>query len=834
MRSSKPSLWNLTSNLFTSGPVFLKRTYFIISVLLAVVTLALQFTSTILLSDVRIVALPVVSMPITYSYDLDPGLNHSDVLATVQGWPIYSTTQRMRDRQLDLIEHFRVPWWVGYPSQFPIFGEYHEEISSLPADVDDTGYLLRAFLPFSTAEEREAISAFSGPTFFLDSRVSCQPPNVTDAKLQVTNVTVVNRNFLPGYVSGNATGTLDAEGLWFPPNISRTVPFNCSFLLDFELLPGMTPNRRVSICQHQPVDNFQTRMLLRDDNDPAKRIRMGTEAAGSLRSRLQNLTADDVLPAQSPAYLLVSNGDTVPRDQRKGWATLSLTPQVNNLDPNATRKAPSEPQEILVSLCYTSWRGNAGRAELRTGKKMREPKPRTRPEGRAGLLFDEVLSQLYAGPDSDEIPEFARPASGPQPSADKAKPGRRPRPGVMAMGNFSVAANADLAYPLQQSTFVQLIASVGGESLIDFTTNGFSQVIHEDAPGANLSISAPNLGTTFYDWAPYYAFYAGVVQDHYIAQDMPGQDYLIWTDPSINDFLVQAVTAYGGSGAWTLSAALTLLSQTAYYDHFQMFDRSTKSLNAETDAAHATNFVNVEAPQSWAGLLTVSGLLVVELAIAAAITALFLARTRYSRLGNAWQAVAQVSGPDTEEVLRHGTLATDSEIEKWLGSRQKAPVRIGVVRDDDDEVGRDGYGTSKHCVDVVEVEEAGAHGMPRQQTGRSGLEGSAALSPMATSGTMRKRSTIKLARSMTERSALGRVVAVSDPPLTLTTSAPSDAHTRRPTSTGSGHQQHEESGENDDGHNEKTAGLKRRIQLGRPRPRTRPSRTETANSDSAA
>ena len=59
-------------------------------------------------------------------------------------------------------------------------------------------------------------------------------------------------------------------------------------------------------------------------------------------------------------------------------------------------------------------------------------------------------------------------------------------------------------------------------------------------------------------------------------------------------------------------------------------------------------------------------LLVVHAVLVITAMVLFLSETDHSLLGNAWQAVAQVSSSDTMDTMRHASNMTDPEVRRLL------------------------------------------------------------------------------------------------------------------------------------------------------------------------
>lgn len=183
--------------------------YTLIVLLLFITTTALQFSSTVLLSDLRLGRLPGTSHDRNASYDFkyDPSSSFTDPASyhySGYSYPI----------------QLRTSTWLRNPTAFPVFAEYSTPVPD-QAGIDDTGVLLRAFLPFADAQSRESIRNYSGDALVLDSRVSCQRP----ALARVT--TTANSTYV-GRLSGELTPAFPEAGrLWTP----GPVPFECSIFL---------------------------------------------------------------------------------------------------------------------------------------------------------------------------------------------------------------------------------------------------------------------------------------------------------------------------------------------------------------------------------------------------------------------------------------------------------------------------------------------------------------------------------------------------------------------------------------------------------------------------
>ena len=108
--------------------------------------------------------------------------------------------------------------WARNPQIYPTFAEFS---SPAPArnEVDDTGFLLRAFLPMLDSEQRKTLRNYTGKAFVLDSRVACQQPMLTGLQMSwdPTSGSVFSMN-------GNYTNSMSSQRLL---TTSSPVPFSC-------------------------------------------------------------------------------------------------------------------------------------------------------------------------------------------------------------------------------------------------------------------------------------------------------------------------------------------------------------------------------------------------------------------------------------------------------------------------------------------------------------------------------------------------------------------------------------------------------------------------------
>lgn len=140
--------------------------------------------------------------------------------------------------------------------------------------VDDTGIVLRAFLPYSKAESREMVRNYTGDALVLDSRVSCQRPILQDLEFQTPEgpasipLDPPSDWIQTSRLIGTFSASVNASHLTTPGPLG----FNCTFLI---------ANDTRSICAlASPEDPMHTSVSNR---------------AGGLISEFSNETDPEVL-----------------------------------------------------------------------------------------------------------------------------------------------------------------------------------------------------------------------------------------------------------------------------------------------------------------------------------------------------------------------------------------------------------------------------------------------------------------------------------------------------------------------------------------------------------
>ncbi|XXH03821.1 ethionine resistance protein [Hypoxylon texense] len=128
---------------------------------------------------------------------------------------------------------------------------------------------------------------------------------------------------------------------------------------------------------------------------------------------------------------------------------------------------------------------------------------------------------------------------------------------------------------------------------------------------------------------------------------------------SINPFfdyptVVQDVLNTTNRPALAVQGMLTIMAMSLHYAQIQLLD-------VEDDVS-LTVSVPVTIPVRWTGLAATAAVVAANLACAVAVAVLFLRRTRHSKQGHFWHAVAQLVCESTAGILRAGPEARDDRV----------------------------------------------------------------------------------------------------------------------------------------------------------------------------
>lgn len=123
-------------------------------------------------------------------------------------------------------------------------------------------------------------------------------------------------------------------------------------------------------------------------------------------------------------------------------------------------------------------------------------------------------------------------------------------------------------------------------------------------------------------------------------------------------WLLQEIFKTGGTIAFALQTMITVLSSMAYYEQMGQFDKWT--------LADLSSFETAEVPVGYTGLAVVLATVTAHGILVSYCLSLFLRKTKLTRLGASWIAIAQVATGDVRGLLTHATKSSDDEFKERL------------------------------------------------------------------------------------------------------------------------------------------------------------------------
>ena len=211
---------------------FIEMPFRLLLILLFLITLGSQFTSTILLSDLGQGTVITASTTSTntsgFSYAEADYDAHTIEVENANS-PFYTTPN----------------YWTTDPTVFQSFAEYSE--AGYTSDgLDDTGLTLRAFLPYADATARQLVRDFQGMATVFDTRIVCTRPQMSRLKMAMVENDI--SGYTAVYMTGNLTTNASLPGLAATQPI---VPFECPLaapFLDYSNLSSKDPSTYWSVC----------------------------------------------------------------------------------------------------------------------------------------------------------------------------------------------------------------------------------------------------------------------------------------------------------------------------------------------------------------------------------------------------------------------------------------------------------------------------------------------------------------------------------------------------------------------------------------------------------
>ncbi|KAF5232334.1 hypothetical protein FOXYS1_15801 [Fusarium oxysporum] len=209
-----------------------------LAALLTLTTLSLQFTSTVLLSQVGIASLPVAASVSQTYYSAD--IEGPSYISQREASPSFLKTTPVRYPAF-------AEWTFNATGTTSQDGEFAPNSTT---GVRDTGTVIRAFLPFKEDDERRSLIEYHGYATAVDTRVVCMRPKLTN----------VFFNSGEGYrVTGLADIKKEPLGLLRKPNDEGSTNYSMEFDCGFSVLSRILPQKMwpVSLCELSQMNSRQ-------------------------------------------------------------------------------------------------------------------------------------------------------------------------------------------------------------------------------------------------------------------------------------------------------------------------------------------------------------------------------------------------------------------------------------------------------------------------------------------------------------------------------------------------------------------------------------------------
>ena len=555
-------------NVFHSLHIGSRHLYSAVVILAILDALALQFTSTLLITDFESTAIvPGAAYDMTY----------------------YSAHGQYDDEAGSVQAGNGVDFFQTGPSAYARFAEWAEQ-PHLDADYADTGATLRAFLPFGSSDARSVLRGYDGPATVVDTRVRCALPSITIHNITFMFESGTNSNYeiaiagkidiqgrIPGMMVESAEEESDRtglEGYFFMSAVARIYWINATdWRLSYTMLPYLTG-----------FSGFSNNVLDPSNSASAPLLLMNATGDG-----WQSVLDDVVLNMETNENLIVGPYDW---NQTSSGIWTDLRPSNSTSDIG-----------LSATLCFANLNTNNYIVRVDDGKDFVEP--RNMSWIAESKTYNTSTVRRMLDTSSQDLTPRQRGILSLHPPAD---------------GNWTT----------------RKITDSGSDYVTDPVIKGLRKLIN---PMMNTGYG----GQLDRGWGATAAFTPfstnnGVHKTHAA--------------------LFQDVIKSTGSPALAFQAFFTIIMQMTYYDLLPQFDIAS---NATYSASQ-----RVEVPNQWVGFGAVMGLLVLHAVLIVTAVILFLSKTDHSLLGNAWQAVAQVSSSDTVDTMHHASNMTDLEVKRLL------------------------------------------------------------------------------------------------------------------------------------------------------------------------
>ncbi|KAI1349177.1 hypothetical protein F5Y01DRAFT_327702 [Xylaria sp. FL0043] len=535
----------------------------LLTLLLILTTLALQFSSTLLLSDIN---------NFTIVGDLNT-TQFGDIL--------------LYDKQDFYVEALGLQF-LNQPPVYAVFGEVQADFNATPnADgLSDTGIVQRALLPIPESDARSSVRQVESTSLVMTSQSACIRPQINavysseiyeiseqDAFGSLVGTIDYGRSFeQAGVKPGSMCGGTGCED----------VAFECP-------IPSSTEGWATVTCL---IDGI-VRKAHPSTFDP---IWDPLDGVWSLNASI--------------SLVITSNTDY------SYWLSLADTSMLPAGDPYEEWQSYNlgNGNFVNISLCSSGFSLERFDTSMSAPGRLHEP--------RTDLL---LTSKTYSTTDVQIFLGVSEPQRN---HSDRQ---------ILDLKILGPPASDSMSSPVSQSgSQPVLFAPTGGNTTVGRLTAAIIEVVmyYQITPGFQ-----PNVSMSFC----YFCTTNG---------------YSI--NPEIS-LLFNDIATKTGRAANALLSFTTIIFSSVYYTYL-----STLRVSHDARVVAATT-VQVPGPCSingCVGFASVSALLLGHVLCVILITILYLRQVRYSRYGNIWHAISQLTGDGLTDVLREAQNATDAEVER--------------------------------------------------------------------------------------------------------------------------------------------------------------------------
>ncbi|KAF2140814.1 uncharacterized protein K452DRAFT_359269 [Aplosporella prunicola CBS 121167] len=626
--------------------------------LLTLTTSVLQFTSTILLWDIRSGA--VRGFP--RQKDIAVGISMDSFFDTfvdpLQQSPNYFTSS---------------------PTGYPTFAEWTQSPEpNLPDHISDTGPAIRALLPIASEDARSKILEFNGVASLFDARVVCVRPNITDFSYSTVQhegdqpgelEAIFHGRISPGSIPKNLASVLWVNGSYYSNGTGNY--FQCSM----NQMAGQGTGRSFKICvlgdpnPNLGIKNENGYGRLINELDPTQNGSTSKSTWSMSRPGSVMLFFDFQSAGNFYNYpdSFIANG-LIPRfnvKERKVWLDFTVEPVPDQDLYRDFGIADAElyrnfQYQISVTSCYS----------------VSYPQPF---DTRVGQLQDINITATRETTDIEPSVKWdsnRKTFDTTQPRNQLGVLGPRPSVGSNPQGTLKLnMTSVDKALKDHAAVF-----SPEKKWTINQVNEGRRHAIN----GYNYSFMPPStysflnslIWTTLefenkqFEIAIQCQECRGRKLRVYIPQK--ARNISIINLPPILNNTITDIMQDTEDPALALQALLTMVQRAAYYDWLPTF--SAKS------TITTTSMEPCQLPMFSRGFIIITVNLGIHLILVTGIFFWFLKATRYTLINDVWQVVASLKAKDIDEVLDGVAVADDRNVKRFINASEglrKRRVRVG-------------------------------------------------------------------------------------------------------------------------------------------------------------